>query len=60
MTFSMLRPRELFWELAENEAARRRRARILRAMYALVDPTGWDARRLAQRGPAAAQRDRRP
>lgn len=56
----MLRPRELFWELAENEAARRRRARILRAMYALVDPAGWDARRLAQRGPAAARRDRRP
>ena len=49
MTFTGLKPRELFWELRENEAARRRGARLLRAMYALVDPKGWDARRLAER-----------
>lgn len=49
MTFTGLKPRELFWELREDDAARRLRARVLRAMYALVDPKGWDARRLAER-----------
>jgi hypothetical protein len=38
-------PREMYWELLENEPQRRRRARALRAIYALVDPKGWDARR---------------
>lgn len=37
--------RERFWELLENTQQRRRRARLIRAIYALVDPGGWDARR---------------
>lgn len=41
--------RGLFWELADNGAQRKRRAKLLRAFYALVDPDGWDAKRLATR-----------
>jgi hypothetical protein len=40
-------PREMFWELVEDEGQRRKRALLLRLIYALVDPTGWDARRLS-------------
>lgn len=45
------RPRQTFWELLDTPEQRRERARILRAIYALVDANGWDARRLAAAGP---------
>jgi hypothetical protein len=36
---------EKVYDLRENLKQRRQRARALRAIYALVDPNGWDARR---------------
>jgi hypothetical protein len=45
--FSINRPREFDYELRETEVQRRQRAKIIRALYALVDPHGWDARRLS-------------
>lgn len=39
--------REMFWDLEEDEARRRQRAEVVRAIYALVDPNGWDASRMA-------------
>lgn len=50
---SATKPREEFWELLEDDGARRRRAVLLRVVYALVDPRGWDARRHELQGPAA-------
>lgn len=35
--------------LREDDEQRALRAVILRAIYALVDPDGWDARRLRER-----------
>ena len=42
---SAFSPRTMFWELRETETQRRQRARAIRAIYTLVDPKGWDARR---------------
>jgi len=49
--------RELYWDLIETEAQRRRRAVALRLTYALADPDGWDARRweLSELSPALAR-----
>lgn len=43
-----VKPREMFWELRETPEQRAARARSLRALYARVDPEGWDARRLPE------------
>lgn len=45
--YSITRPRELVYELVEDEEQRRERALKLELVYAAVDPQGWDARRLA-------------
>lgn len=37
--------RPLYWELRETQEQRRKRGRAIRAIYAMVDPGGWDARR---------------
>lgn len=50
------KPRELFWELRETEEQKRARAARTRLLYALVDPRGWDARRLGAVDVAAAWR----
>lgn len=42
-----MKPREMFWELKETLEQRQVRAQLLRAFYAMVDPNGWDARRLS-------------
>ncbi len=34
------------YELREDEEQRAQRAILVRAIYALADPNGWDARRL--------------
>ena len=46
---AMLLPdaREMYWELLEDDGRRRRRALLLRLVYAQVDGGGWDARRLS-------------
>ncbi len=43
--YAINRPRILDYELIEAEEQRRQRARLLRMVYALADPHGWDARR---------------
>lgn len=42
------KPREMYWELAEDELARRRRALLLRLVYAQAQPGGWDDQRLSE------------
>jgi hypothetical protein len=41
-----MKARALYWELVEDPAQRQRRAEAVRFVYALVDPLGWDARRM--------------
>lgn len=53
-------PREMFWDLLENDDARQLRAVRLRLAYALVDPQGWDARRLHEVDVVALWRITRP
>lgn len=43
--FPINRPRQFNYELRETVAQRRQRAKLLRVIYALADPGGWDARR---------------
>lgn len=50
------KPREMFWDLLETDEQRQARAARTRLLYALVDPRGWDARRLAGVDVAAAWR----
>lgn len=52
--FPVARQREFDWTLRENQEQRRRRARAVRAIYAMVDPAGWDARRHFPNGKLAA------
>ena len=48
--------REMYWELREEPEQRQLRAVRLRLTYALVDPQGWDARRLGDLDVRAAWR----
>lgn len=47
--YAINRLHEFDFELREDEEQKARRAVVLRAIYALVDPAGWDARRLRER-----------
>ena len=40
--------REIDYELRETPEQRARRALVLRRVYALADPDGWDGRRLSE------------
>lgn len=46
--YAVSRPREFSWELRRTSEERAQQAKILRAFYALVEPDGWDARRLRE------------
>jgi ABC-type nickel/cobalt efflux system permease component RcnA len=46
--YAVNRVREYSYDLLRTEEERREVAKILRAFYALVDPEGWDARRLSR------------
>jgi hypothetical protein len=39
--------RDQFWHLLETPAEKAEKLKTMRALYALVDPNGYDARKLA-------------
>lgn len=48
--FAIARTREYNYELYRTQKQRQRQAQLLRALYAMCDHDGWDARRLKAQG----------